>query len=103
LIVIMYDKFGGDNFSRIFYQVFYPLIMISYYKFFEINNNKYLFSLILALSLLLFFIEYLIFFINLNNNFVSYMVYERYALWYSPVYISSILILIVLNYNVKKK
>jgi len=103
LIIIMYDKFGGDNFSRIFYQAFYPLIMISYYKFFEINNNKYLFSIILFLSLLLFAVEYFIFFINLNNNFVSYMVYERYTQWYSPVYISSILTLILLNYNVKKK
>ena len=103
LIIIMYDKFGGDNFSRIFYQAFYPLIMISYYKFFEINNNKYLFSIILFLSLLMFAVEYFIFFINLNNNFVSYMVYERYTQWYSPVYISSILTLILLNYNVKKK
>ena len=103
LIVIMYDQFVGDNFARIFYQAFYPLIMISYYKFFDIYNNKFVLSIILFISLLLFAVEYLIFFINLNNNFVSYMVYERYTQWYSPVYISSILTLILLNYNVKKK
>ena len=102
IIITMYDKFKGDNFSRIFYQSFYPIFILIYFKLFEINKTKFKLSIALIFCSILYAIEYFIFFLNLENNFVSYMIYDRYKFLYSPVYISS-LVFLYLSVNVEKE
>jgi len=102
LLIIMYDKFRGENFSRVFYQSLYPLLIIIFLDFF--NNYKtslYTFLLLLSSSVLI-CLEYIIFILDGSGNFVSYMLYERYNNFYSSIYLSSFIIIILkLTHNEK--
>ena len=100
ILIIMYDKFKGENLARIFYQSLYPLFILIILE--NIKNTQYEIKrfVILLISCILICIEYLLFIKFNDGNFVSYMVIDRYNLIYSPIYLISFLFLYL---NIKEK